>query len=199
MAIKSEIGRGLIYAGDTPLVCTITVEQTGPMRIVVRAGIFTTTGQARILDYDPVAHDPFIADGRAETLPDGKRVRIWLQDKNGAPIDKAATHRLGADQVIDVTSDPQRAVAYKVDLFSDGAQTDVLVKRKVIGIEQYGDPPPDWQKVHELLFAFGLPPACADITPLDIYALTVKPGFPDGTGPSDWTIQAGVVRVPQRP
>lgn len=36
-----------IHAGATPLASTLTVEQTGPMQITVRAGQFTTTGDAR--------------------------------------------------------------------------------------------------------------------------------------------------------
>lgn len=190
--IRSDVYHGLIYAGDTPLALSITVEQTGLMQLTVRAGSFTTTGQARIRSYNP-SHAALIAAGKAERLPDGNRVRIWLQDVNDVLIDKAKTHTLITDQVIVLVSDPTRSVAYNVDLISDGMQTDVLVKRKVIGIEEYGDPPPGWVKIHTLLYEFVLPPGCADITPIDIFALTVKPGYPPGTGPDDWWIQMGDV------
>ena len=184
MPITSRVNRGLIYAGDTPLACTIAVEQTGPMQLTMRAGSFTSTGQARIRDYDP-RHEALLTTGDAEMLPDGKRVRVWI---NGQ---KAQTYTLAADQVIALTSDPLKLVAYDVDLISDGTQTDVLVKRKVVGVEEYGDQPAGWQKVHELLFEFVLPPACADVTPIDMCALTVKPGFPLGTGSNDWQMQTG--------
>ena len=196
MTITSAIGQGLIYAGDTPLALSVAVEQTGLMQLTVRAGSFTSTGQARIRDYVPdppglSAHDVLIATGKAEMLPDGTRIRVWSQDAAGVPTDKAKTYTLTTDQVVNVTSDPLTPVAYDVDLISDGAATDVLVKRKVVGVEEYGDGPAGWTKVHELLFEFVLPPGCADVTPIDIYALTVKPGFPAGTGPDDWKQQTG--------
>ena len=183
MPIMSTLFRGLIHAGDTPLALTITVEQTGPMQLTVHAGSFTTTGQARIRGYDAARHEALIKAGDAEMLLDGQRVRIWINAQ------KAQTYALAADQVIDLTSDPLKPVVYDLDLISDGTQTDVLVKRKIVGVEEYGDVPPGWMKVHELLFEFTLPPGCVDVTPIDICALTVKPGFPSGTGPEDWAMQ----------
>jgi hypothetical protein len=41
MPILSELYRGLVYAGATPLSSTLVVEQTGPMQITIRAGEFT--------------------------------------------------------------------------------------------------------------------------------------------------------------
>ncbi len=41
--IVSEIGCGKIYAGDTQLASTITVEQTAAMQLTVRAGTFVHT------------------------------------------------------------------------------------------------------------------------------------------------------------
>ena len=183
--IKSAIDRGFIYAGDTPLACSIVVEQTGPMQLTAWAGSFTTTGQARVRTYDPTHHDALLVAGAAEMLPDGKRVRVWI---NGQ---KAQTYTLAADRMIDLTSDPLAPVAYDVDLISDGMQTAVLLRRKVVGVEEYGVPPPGWQKVHELLFEFTLPPACADLTSIPVYVVTVLSGFPPGTGPADWSQQAG--------
>jgi hypothetical protein len=189
--ITSRVGHGLIYAGDTPLALTIVVEQTGPMQITVRAGAFTSTGQARIRPYVPEAHDAMIEAGLAELLPDGARVRLWILGADGVPVARARTFVLVEDQVIDLASDPTRPVAYDVDLVTDGLIADVLVKRKVVGVEEYGAPPAGWTKVHELLFEFVLPPGCADITPIEIRALSVLPGFPLGTGPDDWTMQRG--------
>lgn len=189
--IISDVGRGLIYAGDTPLASTIAVDQTGPMQLTVRAGSVTTTGQARIRRYDPRVHDATIASGKAELLPDGKRVRGWHQDRTGNPIEMSRTYTLASDTVVALTSDLTRFVAYDVDLIAQGVNVGVHVKRKIIGVEEYGGPPPGWKKLHELLFEFVLPPGVATVTPIDIFALIVKPGFPEGTGPDDWTTQMG--------
>lgn len=191
MSVTSRVHRGLIYAGDTPLACDIVAEQTGPMQITIRAGSFTTTGQALIRPYDPATHDEMTVRGDAELLPDRKRVRVWLQGADGIPVDKATTYTLATDQVIDLTSDPLTPVAYDIDLISDGAQADVLVKRRRVGAEQYGDPPAGWTKVHELLFEFVLPAGTVDITAVDIYALSVKPGFPGTTTAMEWQTQTG--------
>ena len=188
--ITSRTGRGLIYAGDTPLALSIAVEQTGPMQVTVRAGWFTSTGQARIRPYVP-ADDALIADGLAERLSDGQRVREWTTQRNGT-LDKSKTYTLAADQVINLMSNALKPVAYAVDLVSDGAQTGVLVRRKIGGVKEHGDLlSPGWRRVHELLFEFVLPPGCADVTPIDICALAVKSGFPPGTGPNDWRTQTG--------
>ena len=163
MAIKSETHRGKIFAGETPLACSIIVEQTGPMQLTVRAGAFTTTGQRR-------------------KGPD----RQWLPW-----IEAPATYTLAADQVIDLTSERVHPVAYDLDLVSDdGTTARVLVKRRMGSLE-YDPLPAGTRKVHELLFEFVLPPACADITPLTLYALTVLPGFPPGTEAKDWAMQIG--------
>lgn len=191
MPIRSELHRGRIYAGDTPLACSITVEQTGPMQLTVRAGSFTTTGHALIRDYDPTLHDPLLAAGKAEKLPDLKRLRIWIQNASGTPIEQAATYVLAADQIVDLTSDPVFPVAYALDLMSDGVAMQVLVKRRIVGIGEYGGQPPGWRTVHALAFEFMLPPGTTDISGVEIFALTVHPGFPPGTGPADWTIQMG--------
>ena len=189
--IRSEAGRGLIYAGDTPLACDIVAEQTGPMQVTVRAGSFTTTGLARIRTYDPRAHDALIASGRGELLADGRRVRGWIQNRQGQPIDKSVTYTLAVDQVITLVSDPTRPVAYDVDLVHQGPNAGVHVKRKLVGVEEYGTPPAGWKKIHELLFEFLLPPGSMTITPIDIFALTIRPGFPEGIGPDDWMTQTG--------
>lgn len=161
--ITSVIGRGLIYAGDTSFALTIAVEQTGPMQLTVRAGSFTSTGQRR-------------KDHNGAWLP-------WIEEPK--------TYALAADRIIDLASDPTRSVAYDVDLVSDGATTDVLITRTIVGVEESGPLPPGRVKIHELLFKFVLPPGCADVMPIDICALTVMPGFPPGTGPDDWIQQMG--------
>lgn len=189
--MKSELHQGLIYAGDSPLASTITVEQTGPMQLTVRAGSFTTTGQARLRPYVPADHDPIIVQGKAEKLADGTRVRLWIQKANGTPLESAKTYALAANQIITVTSDPLAAVTYTIDLITDDLVAAVLVKRKLVEVEKYGPPPAGWHKIHELLFEFILPPGTTDLAGLTMYVLTVKPGFPPGTGPADWQTQTG--------
>jgi len=66
--ITSTFGRGLIYAGETSLALTITVEQSGPLRLTVRAGSYTTTGQAQMFDYAPALHDRALHSGLAELV-----------------------------------------------------------------------------------------------------------------------------------
>lgn len=64
--IKSEIGRGLIYAGDTSLALTIKIDQTGPMQLTVRKGDFVMLSGERftlsndvVLDLNPDTTVPF--------------------------------------------------------------------------------------------------------------------------------------------
>ena len=189
--LTSVVGRGQIYAGNTPLACSVLVEQTGPMELTVRAGSFTTTGQARIRQYDPQVHDSLIASRKCELLPDGKRIRGWIQDKIGKPIDISRTYRLPTDRVITLTSDPTRTVAYNIDLIGQNTIADVHVKRRIVGVEEYSPPAPGWSRIHELLFEFMLPSGAANITPIDIFTLTVKSGFPEGTDENDWLTQVG--------
>ena len=189
--IVSEVNRGLIYAGDTPLASTLVVEQTGPLQLGVRAGSFTTTGQARIRSYVPANHDAMIAAGRGELLAEGNRVRGWIQDKTGALVDKAETYTLTSDTVITLTSDPTRPVAYRLDLLGQGTTAEVFVRRKVIDVEQYPAPPPGRKTLQTLVFEFIVPPGAVNITPIDIYAFVVRPGFPEGTDSTDWTMQTG--------
>ena len=162
--IKSEIGHGKIYAGDTPLALTIVVEQTGPMQLTVRAGSFTGTGQRR-KDHD------------GKWLP-------WIEESK--------TYVLVADQVLNLTSDPVFSKEYDIDLVSDGVTTDILVRSKLNdGIEEFAPYPVGWKQVHDLILPFTVPAGTADLAGVDIYVWTVLPGFPLGTGPEDWVNQGG--------
>ena len=189
--IRSEAGRGLIYAGDTPLALTIAVEQTWPMQLTVRAGSFTSTGQARIRPYDPPIHAALLASGKGELLADGKRIRGWIQDKTGVPRDIAKRYTLAAARTIALTSDPTRPVAYAVDLLGQGAAADVFGKRRIVGVDLFGSPPPGWKALHGLVYEFILPPGLTDVASVEVFVLTVTPGFPPGTGSDDWTTQTG--------
>ena len=191
--IKHEMSKGKIYAGDTPLLSTIAVEQTGSMQLTIRAGYFRSTGQARILD---AAQKPGLSDliaaNKAEMMPDGRRVRVWLQDANGNPIDKSKTYTLAADVVLEIVSDPIYDTLYEIDLISDGAATKILMQSKLDdGIEDYADYPAGWSRVHDLIYKFRVPAGAADISGIDIFVLEVRPGFPPGTGAADWMTQIG--------
>jgi len=75
--IKSEIYKGLIYAGATQLACTIVIEQTAPMQLTVKAGVFThTDGKQWTLSNDIVFN--LVADTDYAT-----RVEIEIGDIEG--------------------------------------------------------------------------------------------------------------------
>lgn len=117
--IKSELYRGLIFAGNTPLASDLVVEQTGPMQLTVRAGSLTDTR------------------GNVYQVP---------------------------ETVLDVVpgNDPMQPYQVMVG--------DVLV-----------------------VLPFSVPVGCTDLSELDIYVLTVMPGFPEGTTAADWKMQTGGV------
>ena len=151
MAIKSEVGRGLIYAGDTSLNITIKVEQTGPMQLTVRAGSFTSTGQRR-------------KNKDGEFLP-------WIEEPK--------TYTLAADQVLNLMSNPDFDKYHDIDLVSDGIAVDVLARSKLNdGIEELATYPVGWKQVHDLILPFIVPAGTTNLAGVDIYVWTVLPGFP---------------------
>jgi hypothetical protein len=149
VTIKSEVYQGKIYAGATQLSCTIVVEQTAPMQLTVRSGVFTHT--------------------------------------NGT------TWTLESDAVFNLVSSPSYPTEVKIeigDIQPDGIM-DVWYGTCVRnGIDDF-DVPAGWHTGHPLVFNFSIPAGCTDLTPLDIFVLTVLPGFPDGTTVADWQIQLG--------
>jgi len=57
MITSTENSKGIIDAGDTELACTITVEQTGPMQLTIKAGTYThPDGQMFTLASDEVVN-----------------------------------------------------------------------------------------------------------------------------------------------
>jgi len=191
--IKSEIYRGKIYAGDTPLACSIAVEQTGPMQLTIRAGSFTTTGQARIFEagiIDSTLLESLLTEDKAEMMADG-RVRVWIQDATGQPVAKSQTFNLASDQVLDFAADPDYRKFCFVELGLFGGLMDVLVQQRLDNGFDYPDVPAGWQSIHLLAFEFQIEPGTTELP--DIYVLTVEPGFPPGTEPSDWSMQRGML------
>ena len=95
--VKSILGRGKIFSGNTPLASSITVIQSAAMQLTVRAGSFTTTGdkrrgiapQTHVLVTDRVI--PIVADAI-----ESKVYRVELGLDNGA-VDVLAQARFESD------------------------------------------------------------------------------------------------------
>lgn len=183
MSIKSEPGKGLIYAGDTPLACDINIQQSGPMQLVAKAGSFTTTGQAKIIDPKEPKNKTKLAKlnnlktkGHAEDLPDG-RMRVWMQREDGSLVDKCKTCSCLSDTVINI---PLAAMDkyYRVDLGEIGGVSSVIL-REVSRLHDPVDAPPvGWSYVHMLTLPFKVPGGTIDLSTIDIYYLKVIPRFP---------------------
>ena len=97
MPVKSEVHRGLIYAGATALASTIRAELVGPLTLVIRSGALTTTGDLAagvapatfILANDVVV--PIVPDPARE-----KRYRVDLVVGRDGSVDVAVRgHYLG--------------------------------------------------------------------------------------------------------
>lgn len=180
-----------IHAGDTPLACTLTVAQTGPMALTVRAGHFTTTGEARIaLAGEAGDADALVAAGRAEWLPDGAHLRLWLLGPDGQPLARSATHTLAAEAVLPLSADPTSDKLYLVELGLANGTPDVLCRSQLAG-EALPAPPAGWTPLHWLAGPFVVPPGTTDLAGLPIPVFTVLPGFPAGTTAADWRVQQG--------
>ena len=193
--ILSEPHRGLIYAGETPFASSIEVAQTGPMTLTIRAGSFTTTGEAVIRRYEAAAHGALVASGKAERLAGGERVRVWLQDADGQPIDKAATSTLGADIAMPVTADPGLVTSWRAALALDPAAAVTILPQSRLGGAPWPATPAGWRVIHTLVYNFDVPPGTVTLTTVPIYVVTVRPGFPSGTGPDDWRHQSARLPV----
>jgi hypothetical protein len=73
--LTSALYRGLVYTGTTKLACTIRVEQTAPLALTVRAGLFTHPNGT-------VYRLP--ADVAIPVLP-GHRYAVWLAADGDSP------------------------------------------------------------------------------------------------------------------
>lgn len=162
----------VIFAGDTPLASTCTVAQTGPMELTVFPCSFTTTGQARIVSKGRVADLPNkIAEGRAEMMPDGKRVRGWLRDRQGNIIEKSKRLFLPTPAVTTVPT----GNTYFLYLVEKAGPTlgVVLLSMSDARPEKY---------VHYLAFEFTVPVGTTNLSSIAIEVFTVKSGFPAPKG-----------------
>lgn len=165
---ESAIIERVIHAGDTPLASTCTVTQTGPMELTVLACSFTTTGQARIVAKEKVPSLPNeIAAGRVQMMPDGKRVRGWLRNKDGTIIDKSKTHTAVTSTALIITAG-DTWVVYLTD--GPGVTMPVVLQKA-------GDPRPA-NFVEFIVMPFTVPIGTTDLSTIDIEVFTVKPDFP---------------------
>ena len=179
------------YASNTPLVSSIAVAQGGPHELVLRAGSFTTTGQAEIVARTPGTVEILakrLADGWAEALPGGFYVRHWLPDSSGKP-QRSRTVILGEDLHWQIEPDEEYPIEAKVEVVvSEAGDCDLwLAQKKLDGVEEY-DLPAGWHTEHILVFPFVIPPGLPDLAMLDIECLVVLPGSPPSSSP---TIQIG--------
>lgn len=102
------------------------------------------------------------------------------------------TWTLATDAVFNLASSPSYPTLVRVEI-GDNGSNDVWCGTCVMdGVEEF-DPPIGWNKGQDLVFNFSIPAGCTDLTPIDIFALTVLPGFPEGTAAADWQTQRGAV------
>ncbi|MBM4443384.1 MAG: hypothetical protein FJ027_23490 [Candidatus Rokubacteria bacterium] len=146
MAIRTG---NLIYAGDTPLACSITVEQTGPMRLTVRAGSYTMTGRAQVLDYRPVLHDRALRSGRAELVTMPARVCWPVLDDAGriVAVEEAEYSAEAHDDLLDGGSAgfvPARTRVRVWENDVERASTHVLVADQAFDFDA-ADVPETWR------------------------------------------------------
>lgn len=164
------------YAGDTPLASTLSIEETGAMQLTVRAGSFTTTGEARIVNASSVEDpDALVAAGKAEWLPDNKRLRIWLIDQNGNFIEKSASHILSNDVIFNISSDSTDDKLYSIEFGLYNNLPDVLCRSQLAG-EGITQAPVGWETVQQLS-EFIIPANTTNLANIIINVYTVLPGF----------------------
>ena len=170
--VSAAITERVIHAGDTPLASTCVVTQTAPMELTVSKCAFTTTGQAKIVDESKVPSlKNEIAAGRVERMPDGKRVRGWLRDRQGNIIEKSKTHVHNVATTVTVPG-PGSWVVYLTD--GPGINLDVV-------LQLWEDPlPPNF--VEYIIMPFVIPVGTANLNQVDLEVFTVLPGFPASKG-----------------
>jgi hypothetical protein len=104
---------------------------------------------------------------------------------------------LPADAIFDLVADPNYPTEVKIEIGDIEADSvaDIWCGTRVCdGVEEF-DPPVVWNSGHPLVFNFIVPAGCTDLTSVDIFVLTVLPGFPEGTTAEDWKVQSGKVEV----
>ncbi|KKM22845.1 hypothetical protein LCGC14_1621180 [marine sediment metagenome] len=169
---QAAITERVIYAGDTPLASDCQVTQTGLMELTVMPCFWTTTGQARIVPKEKVLNlTGAISRGDVEMLPDGKRVRGWLIDKQGNIIERSATYRVTPKAVLTITAGQK----YVVYMLQGPGQT------INIALMDPADRRPN-TFIDYLVFNFNVPAGTTDLSAVAIEVFTVRPNFPPAKG-----------------
>ena len=103
------------------------------------------------------------------------------------------TWTLATDAVFNLVSSPDYPTDVKIeigDIEPDGIMDVWLGTCVMDGVDEF-DVPVGWNTGHSLVFNFSIPAGCTDLTPIDIFVLTVLPGFPGETTAQDWVTQIG--------
>lgn len=99
-------------------------------------------------------------------------------------------YELDEAQLLNVDPDPDIDQYFSAQLISDGTQADVaLISRFEGGLDS--ELPEGWQRVQLLILEFMVSAGTANLDSIEIYHLSVLPGFPEGTTAEDWQIQTG--------
>ena len=157
----------VIYAGDTPLASDCRVTQTGPMELTVMPCSWTITGEARIVPKEKVPDlKGAMARGEVEMMPDGKRVRGWLKNRNGSFVRKRQTYRVIPKAVLTITAGQK----YVIYMLKGPGQT------MNIALMDPEDPRPD-TFIDYLIFEFDVPAGTTDLSTIILEVFTVRPNF----------------------
>lgn len=100
---------------------------------------------------------------------------------------------LGVDAVFNLVSSPVYLTEVKIeigDIQPDGIMDVWCGSCVQDGVDEF-DIPAGWRTGHSLVFNFSIPAGCTDLTPIDIFVLTVLAGFPENTTGADWQTQTG--------
>ena len=170
--VSAAITERIIYAGNTPLASDCRVTQTGPMELTVMPCSWTITGEARIVPREKVPDlQGAIARGEVELMPDGKRVRGWLKNKNGSYIRKQATYQVIPKAVLTIVAGQK----YVVYMLQGPGQT------MNIALMDPEDPRPS-TFINYLVFQFVVPAGTTDLGTITLEVFTVRPDFPPAKG-----------------
>ena len=100
-------------------------------------------------------------------------------------------HRLAADQLGLFSSDPTAVKQYEAELGLTATGAVEVCLRSRIPPDGYPPLPAGWRTLSVLICTVTVPRGATDLTEVPIHVLTVRPGFPPGTGPVDAMIQRG--------
>ena len=189
--IRAAITQRIIHAGDTPLFSDCVVTQTAPLTLRIETCMWRTTGQARIVDAAKVVGilaDKNLLDessrirsglkelnlrvdaGEMEYMPDGKRIRGWLKNKDGSFVGKSENRVLTPITIV-WPADGQTHLVYLVGGPGATMQAELAL---------HGETQPAGF-IDFLIFETLVPVGATDFV-TDVEVFTVLPGFPAPKG-----------------